>query len=189
MSTLIKKCTPIIVALTLITIFSCTKYEIPGKLAPETKNEPGTDPSTASSCDPDTIYFQNSILPLVVSSCGTTGCHDQDSHREGIILTDYASIISTGKIKAGNPKDSKLFESLTEEEEDRMPPPPYDPLSSDQIDMIRQWIVQGAKNNACSDGCDTSVSTFAGQVWPIMDSYCTGCHSTGTARGGVVIAE
>lgn len=59
-------------------------------------------------------HQNNSILPLVVSSCGTTGCHDQDSHKDGIILTDYPSIIRTGKIKPGDPNDSEFFETLTE---------------------------------------------------------------------------
>ena len=49
--------------------------------------------SIVSNCHPDTVYFRNTILPLVVSSCATTDCHDNVSHKDGIILTDYASII------------------------------------------------------------------------------------------------
>ena len=91
MKTILSKCTPIIVALFTLTALSCTKYEIPGNQAPET--DPVSDPISVSSCDPDTVYFQNTILPLVVSSCVTVGCHDQASHKDGVILTDYAYII------------------------------------------------------------------------------------------------
>jgi hypothetical protein len=187
MKTILRKCTPIIITLITFTLFSCTKYEIPGKQAPE--KDPENDPVMNSTCDPDTIYFQNTILPLVVSSCGTTGCHDQASQRHGIILTDYASMIRTGKITPGDPNNSEFLESIAGGEDDLMPPPPLDPLSSAQIQMIRQWIAQGAQNNSCFDGCDTSISTFSGQIWPMMEAYCTGCHSVSAPGGGVVIAD
>jgi len=179
------KCTPILIALITFTVLSCTKYQIPGNQVPEPETLMNPEVST---CDPDTVYFQNTILPLVVSSCGTTGCHDQESHKDGIILTDYSSIIKTGKIKAGDPNDSEFFESLTENGDDLMPPPPYDPLNSEQIQLIKTWILQGARNNACFDGCDTGSVTFADQIWPMMESYCTGCHSASAPGGGIVIA-
>jgi hypothetical protein len=97
-------------------------------------------------------------------------------------------MIRTGKIKPGNPNGSGFLNSLTSGE-DRMPPSPNNPLNSDQISLIRKWIAQGAPDNACNDGCDTTVATFSGQIWPIMQSYCTGCHSAGSAGGGVVIAD
>lgn len=178
------KCTPILTTLALFTIYSCTKYQIPGNQEPEA--DILINPMV-STCDPDTVYFQNTILPLVVSSCGTTGCHDQQSHREGIILTDYNSIIKTGKIRAGNPGDSEFYESLTDSDDDLMPPPPLDPLSSEQIQLIRTWILQGARNNVCTDGCDTTSVTFASHIWPMMKTYCTGCHSPAAPADGIVI--
>lgn len=187
MKRIFSKCTPVIITLIIVFTLSCTKYEIPGQQGTDT--EQLSDDIIVSNCDPDTVYFQNAILPLIVSSCATTGCHDQISHKDGIILTDYASIITTGEIKPGDPGDSEFFESLTDEEDDLMPPPPYSPLDKDQIQMIGQWIAQGAKNNACSDGCDTSAVSFAGQIWPMMESYCTGCHSSSAPGGGIVIAD
>ena len=187
MKNIFSKCTPIIVTLITLLALSCTKYQISGNQIAE--QEPGLEPITVSTCDPDTVYFQNSILPLVVSSCATTGCHDQDSHKDGVILTDYASIIKTGEIKPGDPNDSEFFETLTDDDDDLMPPPPFDPLNSEQIQLIRTWIEQGAENNSCIDGCDTTTVTFAGQIWPMMESYCTGCHSASAPGGGIVIAD
>lgn len=179
------KCTPLLITLILGTGLSCTKYQIPANQVQDP--EPLTDPAV-STCDPDTVYFQNTILPLVVSSCGTTGCHDQESHKDGIILTDYSSIIRTGKIKAGDPNDSEFFESLTDDGDDLMPPPPYEALNAEQIQLIKTWILQGAGNNSCFDACDTTSVTFTAQVWPMMESYCTGCHSASAPGGGIVIA-
>ncbi len=185
MKTVFSKCTPILIALIFLTSLSCTKYQIPGKEIP-VPDGPDQE-ELVSTCDPDTVYFENDILPLVVSTCGTTGCHDEDSHKDGVILTDYSSIIRTGEIKAGDPDDSEFFETLTDDGDDLMPPPPNDPWNSDQIGMMRQWISQGAHDNACSDGCDTTNVTFSGQIWPMMESYCTGCHSPSAPGGGIVI--
>lgn len=181
-------CTPIIFALLFLTTLSCTKYQIPGREVPGPGDPANAEEELVSTCDPDTVYFSNDILPLVVSSCGMTGCHDAGSHRDGVILTDYASILRTGGIKPGDPNDSEFLETLSDNGEDRMPPAPYDPLNADQILMIREWIAQGAQNNACSSGCDTSNVSFSVQIWPMMETYCTGCHKAGTALGGIVIA-
>lgn len=166
----------------LFLMISCTYYQFEDPFALVPENEIST------ICDPDTVYFQNSILPLVVSSCATTGCHDQASHKDGIILTDYSAILSTGKIKPGDPGDSEFLESLTDDDDDKMPPPPFEPLSSNQIQLIRQWIQQGAKNNFCESGCDTTQVTFSTTIWPIMEKYCTGCHSAASPGGGIVIS-
>jgi len=187
MKTTFSKCTPIVIALISVLSLSCTKYEIPETQIAETQQD--FEAPDLSTCDPDTVYFLNSVLPLVISSCATTGCHDKASHKDGIILSDYASIIRTGKIKPGNPNDSEFFESLTDDEDDLMPPPPYSPLNSDQIQTIKQWINQGAKDNSCSDECDTTTVSYTGQIWPMMQSYCTGCHSSSAPGGGIVITD
>lgn len=183
MKTTSKLCIPGVFSLIVIFSISCTKYQI--------GDDPIDDsnPILVTECSTDTIYFQNTILPLVVSSCATSGCHDQASHRDGIILTDYANILKTGEIKAGDPGDSEFFESLTDKGDDLMPPPPYDALNDEQIQQIKKWISQGAKNNECFDDCDTEQVSFSETIWPMMQNYCTGCHSSGSPGGGIVIED
>jgi len=179
----INQCKLILLSCTLLIILSCTKHTIGDDPIDD------TDLSFAVTCDPDTIYFQNTILPLVVSSCGTSGCHDQASHKDGIILTDYASILKTGEIKPGDPGDSEFFETLRDDGDDLMPPPPYEALSNEEVQQIRSWILQGAKNNQCFDDCDTEQVTFSESIWPMMQTYCTGCHSSANPGGGIVIED
>jgi len=176
-----------LITLTIIVlaIGSCANYQIRDDVFVEETT--ATDQESQSNCDPDTVYFQNTILPLVVSSCATTGCHDKNSHRDGIILTDYSSIIRTGEIKPGDPGDSEFFESLTDNGDDLMPPRPMDPLTAEQIQKIEKWILQGAKNNECTEGCDTSNASFAKVIWPMMEQYCIGCHNASFPGGGIVI--
>lgn len=152
------------------------------------KHDPPLDPdgTISQTCDPDTVYFGNTILPLLVSNCGMSGCHDEGSHREGIVLTDYYSIINSDVLKPGHPNSSDLVEVLTASGEDRMPPNPYQTLTTDQINAIRTWIDQGAKFNTCI-GCDTLNFKFAADIWPILNTNCYGCHNNSNAGGNIYI--
>jgi len=142
------------------------------------------------SCNPDTIYFQNDVLPLLVSSCASTGCHDVASAKDGVILVDYLSVIQTGEVKAGDPFDSELFEKIIDNDpEERMPPPPSNQLTTEQQDMIKKWIEQGARNTYCDSDCDTNNVTFSASVWPMININCTGCHNGSSAGGGVQITN
>lgn len=141
-------------------------------------------------CDPDTVYFQNDVLPLLISSCASTGCHDAATAEEGIVLIDYLSVIQSDIIKPGDPDDSEIFEKITETDpEERMPPPPKSPLSNEQITLLRTWVKQGARNNSCDSGCDTLNVTFSGSVWPTLETNCVGCHSESNPEGGISITN
>lgn len=164
-----KKYTTLFFGLILMTLVSC-KHEPP----------PDLDGTWAESCNPDTVYFGNTILPLLVSNCGMSGCHDEASHKDGIIVTDYYSLMNSDIIDIGNANNSDLIEAITENDpDDIMPPPPSAPLTTEQINAIRTWINQGAKFNNCV-GCDTLNYTFNAYILPIIQTNCSGCHSGGS---------
>ena len=134
-------------------------------------------------CLPGVISFEQEILPLLVSNCAMSGCHDAYSAEDGVVLTSYETIMR--EVVPFDPNDSELYESLTESDDDIMPPPPAT-FSSDNIKLIRDWINQGAENTSCSTGCDSTVtSTFAAIVYPIVETNCVGCHNATNADGGV----
>jgi hypothetical protein len=145
------------------------------------------EPPGGIPCDPDTVYFENHILPLLQSSCAIAGCHDQNSAADGVILTDYNNIINTGDVEPLDPEDSDLYEVLVDDDpDDRMPPPPRNPLTSGQIQLVYTWIAQGALNNYCDEiDCDTLNVTFSATVWPIIQNRCFGCHSGASPSGGI----
>lgn len=154
----------------------------------------GTDTTVVVDfCDPDSVYFENDILPILVSNCAMSGCHDATTHKEGVNLTSYNSVMSTGGVKPFNPGGSKLYKSITETEaDDRMPPPPASPLTADQKALISKWIQQGALNLFCdanAGGCDTTNVTWSAAVAPILQTHCVGCHNASAASGGVVLNE
>lgn len=157
----------------------------------DTTGTGGEDTFTVSDCDPNVVYFAKDVLPIITSSCAKSGCHDVASHQEGVILTDYASIMNTGDIRPGDPAGSDLYEHITENDEDKiMPPPPNAPLTSAQIAVIRKWIQQGAQNLTCNEGtlCDDSNVTFSGTVAPILNSSCIGCHNPNFVSGGIILS-
>ncbi len=152
-----------------------------------TGNPPVTEPPTGGeqTCSADTVYFQNKILPLLISSCAKSNCHDAISHQEGIQLTSYQTIINTGDIRAFDLNHGDIWELINETDPNRrMPPPPSDPLTSAEKDLIRRWILQGAKNNACND-CDSSIITYSAAVAPMINTNCKGCHNPSFQSGGL----
>lgn len=141
-----------------------------------------------NTCDTNIIYFNQDILPILVSNCAKSGCHDVTSHEEGIILNSYANVMATADVVPFNLSAGDLFEVITTNDPDkRMPPPPAAALSADQIDKIEKWIMQGAQNLTCiNSGCDSTNVSYSGKIWPIINNKCKGCHS-GNAPGGNVL--
>jgi mono/diheme cytochrome c family protein len=137
--------------------------------------------------DPDTVYFQNEVLPLLLSSCGISGCHDQATAEDDVILTSYYFVMQTAEVVPFEPWENDIIEKVYETDpDDRMPPPPAPPLTQDQKDMIYTWIQQGALNNHFDvEDCDSVNVTFAGMVFPIIQNSCFGCHSGTAPEGGI----
>jgi len=132
------------------------------------------------------ICFESQILPLFQSNCAMTGCHNSQSHVEGIRLYSYATIIQ--EIVPNQPTEGDVMESILEDDPDKiMPPPPHAPLNQDQIALIQQWINQGAQNttNCTPVGCDSTAFTYSSDIAPIMSTYCNGCHSGNFPSAGI----
>ena len=142
------------------------------------------------TCDPDTVYFENDIFPIIQSNCTFSDCHGNGSAQDGVDLTSYASIISTADVRPFNLDGSDLYEVITDTDLDkRMPYMPNDPLSDAQIAMIAKWINQGALNNRCDRDCDTNITTFSGAISPIIQANCQGCHSGGEPFGDLYLTN
>ncbi len=147
---------------------------------------PTPTPLPTSNCSADTVYFQNTIGPLIASSCTTTGCHDAITKASGVDLTTYTNILKY--VNAGNANGSKLYSVMARTDGERMPPAPLSPMSANQLTQVKTWINQGAKNNFCSS-CDTTTYTYALAVQPLMATNCVGCHSTASAGGGIDLSS
>ncbi|MFI5155578.1 MAG: c-type cytochrome [Chitinophagales bacterium] len=193
------KVTYVLLAILLLIVlinFSCQhELQWPKNTVPVTDSTSTTTPSSptpppslpppiaGSSCSPDSVYFANTILPLISSNCAMSGCHNGLSGGDAgqYTLNTYAGIKAI--VKAGNPTGSKLVSVIAD---GSMPPRGHTALTQAQLTSIETWIGQGALNNTCSaSSCDTSNVTYSASVTVILQNYCTGCHS-GSAPSGAV---
>lgn len=174
------------VAITMITalVIQC-KHDTDFTGFPENPDPP----VPSENCSPDSVYFVNSVLPLIKSSCGMAGCHDMETAEHGIILTEYYRIKITGEIKPGNSGGSKLYRVLSKSGESKMPPSPNAELSSEQKAIIAKWIDQGAKNNYCSEACNPESYLFSTDILPTILTNCRGCHSGNQPSGGIRLED
>jgi hypothetical protein len=133
--------------------------------------------------------FSRDILPVLLSRCASTGCHDAITHKEGYNYTSYSS--ARGSVTPGNPATSKLYSVIKSGSgENKMPPAGKPQLTTAEIDSIAKWISYGALDQNCGETCDTlNPVTFSGTIWPIMQSSCTGCHTGAAPGGGVLLAN
>lgn len=103
-------------------------------------------------CEPGEVGFVNQVLPILLTSCATSGCHDVGTAEHGIVLDSYESIMNTIDITVGNADGSQLYNVLNETGSNKMPPTTSGfMLSQAQKDLIKNWINQGAKNIECSN--------------------------------------
>lgn len=56
-------------------------------------------PLTSHPCSPDTVYFEQQLLPILQSNCASPNCHDNITHEEGVWLTSYEFTLTTGIIR------------------------------------------------------------------------------------------
>lgn len=147
------------------------------------KHEPTLIPGTRTIC------FSSEILPVFQSNCALSGCHSSGSGGRPDLST-YEGIAA--KVTAGKPVHSELYQTLVANtnSERHMPPSSHNQLSDAQISLINLWILQGAQNTQCDpNGCDTTNVTFSGAILPLVNNYCTGCHSGNDAGGGIQLVD
>lgn len=136
------------------------------------------------------VCFSRDILPILLSSCGISGCHDDITQEGDIILTSYNSIMNDGELVVPyEPLNSKMYEVLLKTGTDQMPPIPSDPLPDEQISLIYEWINEGALDEECVILCDTSVFTYSGAIDGIITTSCVSCHSGSSPQGGVSLTN
>ena len=101
------------------------------------------DPVAAGRASPS---FSADISPILTNRCALPGCHVAGGPHD-IDLRTYDSVKAGGDdgaiVIAGDAKESEIVEEIVE---GKMPPD-GPPLETAQIQLIVDWITEGAKNN------------------------------------------
>lgn len=93
------------------------------------------------------VTFTRSIAPILKDRCEP--CHYPKDAKGKLDVSSYKSLMKGGKSKdfivAGEPDKSLLIKEIVGKD----PPMPKNanPLTPEQIELIKSWIKEGAKNN------------------------------------------
>ena len=107
--------------------------------APAAESSPASQPAAA------TISFASDVLPILESRC--INCHGGDRTEEGLSLTTYSDLLAGSKngavVVPNNADHSKLAELILNQKMPKRGPK----LTPPQVQVIVDWINQGALNN------------------------------------------
>jgi len=95
------------------------------------------DKTTPKVCVDD-ISYANDVVPILMNSCATTGCHTTEANANGMNFTNYEGVFE---------HRVRIVEAIRSENGATPMPLGTDPLNSEQISTISCWIEQGALNN------------------------------------------
>lgn len=131
------------------------------------------------------VCFSSEVLPLFQSYCAQSGCHNSVSRKEGVITDSYANIMKG--ISANKPNSSKYYTVITN---GSMPPNGSAKLSTAQVEIIKKWINEGAKNTTCASAvCDSTQITYNNGLSQLFATNCNGCHGVAPGAGNVVLSD
>ncbi len=149
--------------------------------------------------DTATVSFSRDIVPILDRrACRNSTCHGGPFPSSGYDLRTYEGIFGPGvwarslnacEVVPGNPDASLLLEKLGSSPRfgQRMPMN-REPLSQEEIEQIRQWILEGALNDATptvtpgSNPGATSTPTPTALIGARCDEPGTICTVVGTGR-------
>lgn len=130
---------------------SPTKVIVPATETPATAiavpidTLPPTEGPTAEPAPATGVSFANDVLPILNSRC--LNCHGGDKVQEGLIVNTYAELMSGSDngpvISPGDASGSLLVELISNQKMPKRGPK----LTPPQVQLIVDWVNQGALNN------------------------------------------
>jgi WD40 repeat protein len=93
------------------------------------------------------LTYHKDIEPIFVNKCAT--CHSGNVNEGKFDLSSYETLMKGGRkggvITAGKPAESRLVKLAGKTEKPFMPPKGEEPLTPEELALIKLWIDQGAK--------------------------------------------
>ena len=108
-----------------------------------------TGPIDTDIPDKDVSYSQH-IQPILNVKCATSGCHDDATSAAGYSMTSWTNINRIPLVIPGESEVSHIVMVLTGQGGLLIMPPPSSPIApvtDRELNGIKTWIDEGAKNN------------------------------------------
>ncbi|WP_437193781.1 DUF1549 domain-containing protein [Planctomicrobium sp. SH527] len=111
---------------------------------------PDSQTSIAGTPDSEVSYYRQ-IRPVLQAHC--EGCHQPAKRSGDYVLTSVAQLLRNGEsgessVVSGKPEESALLAMVTPVDGKAKMPPNGPPLSNPEIELIRKWIAEGAKDDS-----------------------------------------
>lgn len=90
------------------------------------------------------VSFSADIMPIFVSDCFGSGCHDDGQVPDLTAGNAYNALKNGNYLDSTNATSSGLYTWLVDTQN---PMPPAGKMSNDKINKILAWLKQGYKNN------------------------------------------
>lgn len=107
----------------------------------------------------DDSYFFEQVVPLFQRRC--IGCHNDAESKGGVSLQSVTSIVEGGYIEPHDPEASRLLEVVLPADGVAEMPKDADPLTPQEIGVLRHWIQDGAKWPTDTVVAELAVQDFA----------------------------
>ena len=96
------------------------------------------------------VSFHKHIRPIFEANC--QGCHQPAKDKGGYVMTDFRRLLGAGDsgkvaVEPKKPEASHLVEQITPKNGEAEMPKGKPLLSQPEIDLIRRWISEGARND------------------------------------------
>lgn len=136
------------------------------------------------------VSFEREIQPLLERRCNE--CHHPEDARGGLDLTRLSTMLRGGdelgaSVVPAKPAVSPLIQVLIGEQEPAMPKK-ADSLPNAEIDLLRRWIAEGAKDDTPSFSA-ADVAFFEREIRPVLHGRCFKCHAGEEPESGLRLSS
>ncbi|HWE38470.1 MAG TPA: c-type cytochrome domain-containing protein [Isosphaeraceae bacterium] len=115
---------------------------------PKGDAKPAADPNAP-------VSFAKQVLPILQRKC--QGCHQPAKAKGKLVLTSYEGLKAGGDsgpgFEAGKPDDSLIVDNVSGPKP--LMPPMGEPVSAEELALVKRWIAQGATDDTPPRAKDT----------------------------------
>lgn len=97
------------------------------------------------------LVYEDMLAPLFEAKC--LSCHNAQKAKGSFLMTSYENLTKAGEsnlpsVTPESPEKSELYNRvvLPEDHDDHMPPQGKNPLTQDEISLLKYWIESGAQS-------------------------------------------
>lgn len=87
------------------------------------------------------VDFAHDVAPILRARCAE--CHTAGSYKGSVSFDDREAVLETGAAEPGEVEFSLLWERINADDPEVRMPPEEEPLSAEEKDVLRRWIVEG----------------------------------------------